>query len=505
MTYLHTSRILLLAVIPFMVAACSTETGETIANGNSNDVNDERNTLLNGEENSGVTASGYFDEQTLSGIFDLFSEYDRDNAPGCAAAIYKDGRAVFAEGFGMANLDHDIPLSDSSRFYMASVSKQVTAAAAGLLIVRGELDYDARVSDYLDDWPEWAEDVRVKHLFNHTSGLPDIYDLMEISGISLSNVMDVDDYMSVFYSAESLKNRPGSSYSYTNSGYTALAGLIEKISGESFSSFVEEHLLKPLGMTSTHFHDDRLRVIPDRVISYAPKGDTNSGSGDGNDQDADSEENRLPPFRQTYLSNFQGVGPGGLYSTLKDWQKWEYFWMEGNDLPSEFADLKQLLIRQEKVDGDTLEYALGLDVTTWQGMRKEGHSGNFMGFKTDVRRFPESGYAFLTLCNREDADPGEKNREMTRIVLKEPIEAFLKSYSGSYHNEELEVDYKLTVEDASLKLNRRLSPGGAMTEDEKDKWSAGSWEFVFRRDDDQGITGFVVSTGRAREVEFIRR
>lgn len=482
-----------------MLVACSSSTGEAVSH--------QDDAATHPDYPSETPAEPLqLEEETLASIHDLFAEYDSDDTPGCAVAVYQNGEMTYSGAFGMANLDYGIPLSDSSRFYMASVSKQVTAAAAGLLIVRDELGYDDRVANHLEDWPEWAADVRVKHLFNHTSGLPDIYDLMDISGVSLSNVMDVDDYLSLVYSGESLKSRPGSEFSYTNSGYTVLVKLVEVISGESFAEFVDSELLIPLGMTATHFHDDRTRVIPDRVISYAPVPENQENPDeDGGSDDTEDGEVSLPAFRQTYLSNFQGVGPGGLYSTLKDWKHWESFWLDTIELSDEFLRLKALVRSREVVRNDTLNYAMGLDMETWQGQRMEGHSGNFMGFRTDVRRFPQHGLAVATLCNRDDADPTRKNRELAKILLEDAFESFLLPYSGIYHNEELLVDYELAIEDGSLKLMRRLSPRGVMREDEHDKWSAGSWEFVFQRDEEGRITGFLVSTGRAREVAFNRK
>ncbi len=445
-------------------------------------------------------------ELRLYDYYDLFKDYDRDDAPGCAVAVYLNGEIVSSAAFGMANLDYGIPLSDSTRFYMASVTKQVTAAAATLLIVRGELNPEVRVAWYLKDWPDWAEEVRVKHLFNHTSGLPDIFDLMDIAGISLSNVMDLDDYMSVIRNGESLKHRPGTRYSFTNSGYTALAKLVETITGDDFSVFVDNELLQPLGMTATRFHDDRYRVIRNRAISYAPLRIDDNGNEDGGSDSEGASDARLQ-FRQTYLSNFQGVGPGGLYSSLRDWHRWEAFWSGHNELPDpdESAELKRILTERMVINRDTLAYGMGLEIEEWQGLRMEGHSGSFMGFKTDVRRFPEYGLAVLTLCNREDANPGEKNRALARKLLKVPFETFLKPYIGTYHNEELLVDYTISVEDGTLNLGRRLAPNGLMNEEQRDKWRAGSWDIVFVRDEEGGIKGFLVSTGRAREVEFHRK
>ena len=418
-----------------------------------------------------------------SKIDELFSEFDRSDAPGCVVSVFQNGETIFHNSYGLANLDYGIPLNSNSSFYMASISKQFTAAAAGLLILRGELFAEDFVSEHIENWPDWAADVTISHLLNHTSGLPDIYALMDIAGISLSNVMTLDDYLEVIRNGESLKHDTGTQYSYTNSGYTALASVIEKVSGIDFPEFVQEEILEPLGMEHTHFHSSRHRVIPNRVISYAPGG------------------NR---FRQTYLSNFQGVGPGGLYSTHEDMARWEMFWNR-TDLSDEFEALRAWLLTRITIENEPLDYAMGVQLSQWKGMQVNGHSGSFMGFKNDYRRYSDYGYSFLTLCNREDADATGKNRELARLFMMETIEDFIKPYSGTYFNDELGTEYELTVEEGSLVLNRRLSPNGTMIEDASDRWSAGSWSFKFQRDETDSITGFLLSTGRALDVEFVKR
>lgn len=422
-------------------------------------------------------------------IAEIFSAYDSDEAPGCVMAVYREGQEINYRTFGLSNLDYGIALSRESSFYMASVSKHVTAAAAGLLVIRGELDEQALVSDYIEEWPEYAEDVTVGQLFSHTSGLPDIYGLMDIAGIAVSNPMDLEDYMEVIYNGESLKFTPGSDHSYTNSGYTTLAMLVEKISEKRFAEFVDEEFLKPFGMESTHFHDDRLRVIPNRAISYMPGGDQ---------------------FRRTYLGMFQGVGPGGLYSTLEDWQRWEAFWYgnlrwEGGITIEEANQLKARMTTPALANGDEIEYGWGLDIGTYKGEEEIGHSGSFMGFRTDYRRYPGSGYSFLTLCNRGDANPQAFNNALADLYMKERLEAYLLPFSGRYLNEELPIEVEITVEDGGLKLNRNMAPYGFMTEHNDKEWRAGSWEFKFDRDNATGeVTGFKLSTGRALNKEFVR-
>ncbi|WP_158551398.1 serine hydrolase [Rhodohalobacter sp. SW132] len=421
-------------------------------------------------------------------IEEIFAIYESSDAPGCAVSVYSEGNEIYKNTFGLSNLDYGIALSDSSAFYMASVSKQVTAAAAGLLVIRGELDDTAPVSDYIEEWPDYASDVQVHHLFSHTSGLPDIYGLMEIAGVPVNNPMDIEDYMELIRHGESLKFSPGTDYAYTNSGYTTLAHLVEIISEKPFFQFVEDEFFKPLGMSSTHFHSDRLRVIPNRVISYRP----------GEEQ-----------FRRTYLGMFQGVGPGGLYSTLNDWAKWEAFWYgsldwDGGITVEEASELKSLMVTPAIADGEELDYGWGLHIEKRKGQLMIGHGGSFMGFRTDYRRYPDHGYSFLTLCNRGDAEPRDFNDRLADLFLQDDFEAYLAPYGGTYRNDELPIEYELTVEEGNLNLIRRNSPNGAMTEDAEDIWRAGSWDFVFERSDEGQITGFVVSTGRARDVEFTK-
>ena len=421
-------------------------------------------------------------------VGEIFSDYDRDTAPGCAVSVFQNGQMIFSEGYGIANLDYGIEISDSTRFYMASVSKHVTAAAAELLIIRGELDETAYVLDYVDNWPEWASDVQVHHLFNHTSGLPDIYGLMSIAGMDINDVMDLEDYMEVIKKGEELMFEPGTDFSYSNSGYTTLAFLVQEISEISFPEFVKREFFEPFGMNSTHFHDDRTRIVPNRAISHT----VSNGE-----------------YRRSYPGNFQGVGPGGLYSTLQDWEKWEQFWYgnlswEGGITLEESAELKQRMVAPTFADGEEIDYRKGLRVNLRKGSEIVSHGGSFRGFKTNYARYPANGYSMVTLCNRVDADPGDLNNQIADVLLQDSFNEYLSEYEGVYINDELPAEYVLKVEDGNLLLERRLNPNGKMDEEERDKWKAGSWDFEFFRNDSDRVSGFYVTTGRAENVEFTK-
>lgn len=435
---------------------------------------------------SGPVAAQTADDSLRQKVDEIFSDYDRESTPGCAISVFKEGQSVFNKGYGIANLDYGIEISDSTSFYMASVSKHVTAAAAQLLIIRGELNDNDYVSEYIEDWPEWAGEVKVSHLFNHTSGLPDIYGLMSFAGMDINDVMELDEYMEVVKNGEELMFEPGSDYSYSNSGYTTLAFLVQQISEVSFPEFVDREFFKPFGMNSTHFHNDRTRIIPNRAISYMGNNDN---------------------FRRTYPGNFQGVGPGGLYSTLQDWERWEQFWngsleWDGGISSDEAVELKNSMIAPTFAGGEEIDYRKGLRVNMRKGTELVSHGGSFRGFKTNYARFTDRGYSFVTLCNRGDADPERLNMKTADLFMKDFFEGYLRSYEGRYINNDLPAEYVIKAEDGNLHLERRLSPNGEMNEEEKDVWSAGSWEFEFARNEEGEVSGFYVSTGRAEDVEF---
>ncbi|MGM0507522.1 MAG: serine hydrolase domain-containing protein, partial [Bacteroidota bacterium] len=331
--------------------------------------------------------------QETDWIEEILSEQMDASSPGCVVSIYdRDGmRASYSRG--IANLDYNLPLGTSSRFYMASISKQVTSAMVALLIERGEMSSEDRVGDVLDEWPEWASDVRVHHLYTHTSGLSDLYGLLELAGIPYGDPLTLDRYMELIRASGSLMFEPGSEYAYSNSGYTVLAALVEEITGSSFAEAVRQHVLQPLGMESTHFHDDRAIIVPNRVISYG----------------VDPERG----FQRTYLGSFQGVGPGGLYSSPADWARWESFMHgslhpEGEGMsPQEAVAVRTRMVREAEAGGEPINYGMGLELNEYAGLREQGHSGTFMGFRHDLRRYPEENLSVLTLCNRGDIEPGE--------------------------------------------------------------------------------------------------
>lgn len=427
--------------------------------------------------------------QETDWIDELLSERFEASSPGCVVSIYDHDGMLASHSHGIANLDYNIPLSPDSRFYMASISKQVTSAMVALLIERGKVSPDDRVGEHFEDWPEWADGIRIRHLYTHTSGLSDLYGLLELAGIPYGDPLTLEQYMELIRASGSLMFEPGSEYAYSNSGYTVLAALVEQVTGTRFADAVQQEILQPLGMESTHFHDDRAIIVPNRAISYG----------------VDPEVG----YRRTYLGSFQGVGPGGLYSSPEDWARWESFMHgalqpEGDGMsPPEAAAVRTRMTREAQAGGEPINYGMGLELNEFAGLREQGHSGSFMGFRHDLRRYPEENLSVLTLCNRGDAEPGEINKRVIETLLAEPIGEWLLPFQGTFRSEEVMSEMEIEVQDGQLVLHRQVWPNGPL-EPTRDRlqWRAGSWELQFEENAEGEITGFRIHTGRVRNVLF---
>ena len=213
---------------------------------------------ITGEPDDGPRTSG------VDAVFaDILAE-----GPGAAVIVMEDGQVVHRAGYGMAQLDHGIPISPDTVFDIASVSKQFGAMAALLLEADGKLDFDADVRTYVPELPSFGHTITVRHLVHHTSGIRDWPHVMALAGMEMSDVISFEKIIRMLLQQKSINFPPGSEYAYSNTGYNLLALIIERTSGTSFREFTTERIFKPLGMTNTHFSDDYNEVVPRRAESY---------------------------------------------------------------------------------------------------------------------------------------------------------------------------------------------------------------------------------------------
>jgi len=413
----------------------------------------------------------------------IFSEWDKPRSPGCALGVIRKSRFIYQKGYGMANLDWDIPITPSTVFYVGSVSKQFTAAGILLLAREGKLSLDDDIRKYLPEMPAYEAPVTVRHLVHHTSGVRDIYAVMDLAGLRVADVFSDEDALTLLAGQRSLNFKPGDEFLYSNGGYFLLSEIVERSSGKSFSEYTRQEVFGPLGMKDSHFHNDASHIVKRRALSYAP-----DGAGG---------------FEQNYLGNFNKVGPGGLYTTVDDLLPWDENFYENRIGGDGFTDA--LLTRGVLNNGEELDYAFGIRDTEYQGLRVISHSGGMMGFRADVMRFPEERFSVMCLCNLGNIVPGELTRKVANLYLADRFRGGLEEYAGSYRSDDLQVTYDIVFRDGALHVDRPTAPDGSLAPAGEDRFRVyRSWILEFVRDGGSRISGFTVNMGRAKGVQFVR-
>ena len=444
--------------------------------------------------------------ETRRSIDEVFAEYDRTSGPGCAVGVVEAGKLVYGRGYGIGQLDHLIPLDEHSVFYLASVSKQFAAAAVVIAEHEGHLSLDDDIREHIPEFPAYGEGtVTVRDLVHHTSGVRDYLSLMSLAGTPYENILTDEAMLGLITRQKELNFPPGSEHLYSNSGYVLISEIVKRSTGLSLREYADAKIFRPLGMTSTHFHDDRTHIVPDRVLSYDPEPD------DGG-------------WRTNYLMHFDKVGDGGLYSSVSDLARWDAAFYE--DLLGVPGFAERMYSRGVLAGGDTIAYARGLSVDTRRGLRRVSHGGGFMAFRTMIERYPEQRTSVVTLCNVGTANPGQLAAAVADVVLGDrfaeaapppppvpaadsagPVfavsESGVRLLAGAYHSPELDATWVLEADGTSLRL--RLPNGNVMTLTAMSANVFGyrGLELAFVREG-AGVPAFVLGAGRVRNLRFER-
>lgn len=337
--------------------------------------------------------------QVESALDEAFADIEPD-APGCAAGIVEAGRLVRARGYGTANLDYGIPNTPHSNFYLGSVGKQFTAAAIVHAANAGHLSLDDPIQTWFPEIPEYARPVTVEHLIHHTSGLRDYLGLLSLSGENSGNVLSKERILKLIARQKDTNFPPGDRYLYSNTGYFLLAEIVARATEMSLRDYLETHFFGPLGMDRTVVYDNRVEIMPDRVVGY------DDDDGDG--------------WRMDHAWNFEQIGSGGVWSSLEDLAHWDRnYYTEEVGGPG-FTE--QLLERYTLTDGTDIPYAFGLTHGNYRGLPTVSHGGALAGFRSELLRFPEQRTTFLALCNFADSNPGQRTRAMADAVFGELLE-----------------------------------------------------------------------------------
>ncbi len=336
----------------------------------------------------------------LSAVDAVFAQFDEPGSVGCALGVAHQGRLIYKNGYGFANLDWDIPMSPTTVIYVGSVSKQFTAAAIALLAHDGKLALDDDVREHLPEMPHRDPPVTVRHLVHHTSGVPDMYRVMRDNGLTTWNQFTRDEALALLARQE-LDFPAGDKYQYSNGGYLLLSMVVQRASGQSLREYTTERIFEPLGMSNTHFHDDPVHIVASRAMSYMPSPAT-GGQGAGR-------------YIQSYQGNFALPGAGGLYTTVEDFIRWDRNFLDNQLGGSDFMDVMHT--KGVLNSGEVLDYAFAIREGEHRGLRTLGHTGSFMGFKAYYVRFPDQRLSTFVMCNMNDIVPETLGLEVAELYL----------------------------------------------------------------------------------------
>ena len=325
----------------------------------------------------------------------VFAAWNGTDRPGCALGVDQGGQPLYRRGYGMADLQHDLAITPQSIFHVASVSKQFAAFSVALLAQDGRLSLDDDVRRYVPEMPDLGHRITIRQLIHHTSGLRDQWELLGMSGWRYpTDLITESDVLRITSRQRGLNFTPGTHYLYSNTGYTLLAVIVKRVSGQSLRDFADARIFRPLGMTETHFHDDYSMIVRGRTSAYEPR----EGGG-----------------WKISIPTFDTYGATSLFTTVDDLLKWQRNFDTGT-----VGGAALLSAGQQPVTltgGRTLNYGYGLALGSYRGARTVGHGGADAGYRSDLLRFPEHGLSIAVLCNGSTTGPGQLSRQVAEVLL----------------------------------------------------------------------------------------
>ena len=333
--------------------------------------------------------------KNLEGKIDsIFQKYNNPKTPGIAIGIIKKGDLIFDRGYGIANLEYNIPVSDSTVFTLCSVSKQFTILGIMLLVEKGLISLNDDIRTYVPELPDYGNVITLRHLANNTSGLRSNLQLLGLKGYIADDMINQRTVDEIIFKQRELNFAPGEEYNYSNSGFVLLAKVIEKVSRQSFSSYMKENIFNPLNMDDTFVMDNYQKVVKNKASSY----------------EILNNEFVFAP------SNYSYVGASGIYTTLKDFSKWAANFANakvGNQKIFNEMSTKGILN-----NGKESFYALGQIVQDYHGLKRIWHSGADAGYRSYIGRFPDQKISIILLSNNASVHAEGEALKVANIFLE---------------------------------------------------------------------------------------
>ena len=364
----------------------------------------------------GATASDSMERK----MDEIFAPLADANSPGLAVLVRKGDRAIFERGYGVRDLRKQIRIDAQTNFRLASFTKQFTAMAVMLLARDGKLRYEQTLAEIFPEFPSYGKQITIRNLLNHTSGAPNYEDLMDSAEKGKDPIwtperqIQDDQVLRLLEKESKGKFEPGTSWSYSNSGYVVLGLIVAKVSGKPYGEFLRERIFAALKMNHTIVFQKGKNEIVNRAFGHAKEGDG---------------------FRETDQSPTSAtLGDGGIYSSLEDLAKWDdalrnHTLLSKNEMkpaltPAKLADGSEPHWPSEPSDdnlhpGRPVSYGFGWFLDSYDGHERMWHWGGTTGFRTAIERFTNDQLTVIILCNRADLNPEKMALQVADLIFKE--------------------------------------------------------------------------------------
>lgn len=441
----------------------------------------------------------------------LFAHYNT-HTPGVSIVVVKDGKTVFKKSYGSANLEYGIANTPATVFQIASVSKQFTAFAIYLLAKQGQLSLEDDIRKYIPELPSYGKPIRIRHLLAHTSGIRDLAATLTLAGWHIEDVITTEQILKVTARQKELNFEPGTAFGYSNTGYTLLAQIVERVTQQSFTDYTSKNIFEPLQMTSTRFYSDYHTIIKNRAHSY--------------------EKNDGQYITKELL--VADAGPSSLHTTAEDLAKWAnnfYHPIIGDaQLIAAFNQISLLDNNKPVVwaasRADTTYHAKGQVRWQYRGIPAITHGGHTAGFRAWLARFPEHNLSIIALSNDEHYDILGNGLKIVELYLKDqfteaaapntpPTVATtttpkyttnLKDFTGEYYSDELATEYTVKIKNDKLIMTHSRLSDIELTRIADSKFTginSFKFELEFVRNG-KDIAGLKISNFGAKNVKFRR-
>lgn len=382
----------------------------------------------------------------------LFKDINHTRHPGFSLSILKNGQVTFRNSYGMANLENGVPFKEETVSDLGSMAKHITNMAILYLINEHKLAFSDSLSTFFPTLKNKSSGkITLLQLMQHTSGLREIYSKLALQGGRMGQPIFQEDALHLLEMSEGLNFSPGSAFSYCNTGYMLLAEIIQKVSHLSYESFLNEKIFRPLSMDRSYVMDIQGEVFPNQANSY---------------------QKQLQNWTSVY-DNSTAFGQGGIYMSQLDIEKW-FIYLTSPDINKE-KPIYTLLKKAVLTNGDTLNYALGIEMGSFNNVTYWQHTGSSAGFRTSFTWIPATNEVIILKSNYSSFDAIRTTNNIISLLFSQSIEEELPAkklkpnpppitinmqeaqrWVGAYYCEEMDVRYSFLIQENKLICNHDI-------------------------------------------------